>query len=203
MSGRSMVENIRRSCGGEGADAATLNVERWVDQILLFIPMFVAGIITFLVFLGLAYIARRVVRHVFERRKLNPDVEKLVEQATFAFVLILGLLTGLGTMGADVGALIASLGLVGFAVGFALKDAVSNYLAGILILLYQPFGRRDKIAVAGHEGVVIGIDMRYTILDSETRRILVPNSQLFSNVVVVEKSATAPDTSEVSETPPG
>ena len=94
---------------------------------------------------------------------------------------------GLGTIGIDVMGLIASLGLVGFAVGFALKDAISNALAGVLLLVYDPFKRGDVIAVAGKQGTVVEIDMRYTTLDAAEQRILVPNSQLLNNVVVVEK----------------
>jgi small-conductance mechanosensitive channel len=160
-----------------------------VDQVLLFMPKFVAGLVVFLIFWGVGYLLRRIVRRIFKRQDLNRDVEELIEQAVHIALLTLGALTALGTMGVDIAALIASLGLVGFAVGFALKDAISNYLAGILILAYHPFEREDQIAVAGHRGVVVDIDMRYTILDTEERRVLVPNAQLFNNVVTVEKTS--------------
>ena len=104
-------------------------------------------------------------------------------------LMAIGVVTALGTMGADIGGLVASLGLVGFAVGFALKDAISNTLAGILLLAYRPFRRGDVISVAGNEGTVVNIDLRYTVLDTDAQRILVPNSQLFTNVVKVNKPA--------------
>ena len=50
-----------------------------------------------------------------------------------------------GTVGVDVSALVAGLGLAGFAIGFALRDAVSNTLAGVLVLMYQPFRVGDDI----------------------------------------------------------
>ncbi len=90
-------------------------------------------------------------------------------------------------MGVDVSALVAGLGLTGFALGFALRDAVSNLLAGILIILYQPFRPGDRIEVAGSAGTVVGVNLRYTVLDAGDRRILVPNSTLFSNSVTVEE----------------
>jgi small conductance mechanosensitive channel len=96
-------------------------------------------------------------------------------------------IVGFGTMGVDVTALVAGLGLTGFALGFALRDAVSNLLAGVLIILYQPFRSGDRIEVAGSAGRVVGINLRYTILDAGDRRILVPNSNLFSNSVVVHR----------------
>ena len=102
-------------------------------------------------------------------------------------MIAIGLVTGLGTMGIDVSALIAGLGLTGFALGFALRDAVSNLIAGVLILLYQPFGYGDKITVGGNSGTVIGINFRYTVLEADGGTVVhVPNSTMFSNSVTVE-----------------
>jgi small conductance mechanosensitive channel len=78
------------------------------------------------------------------------------------------------------------------ALGFALRDAVSNLLAGILIILYQPFRVGDRIEVAGSAGTVVGINLRYTVLDAADMRILLPNSTLLSNSVVVYRAAGEP-----------
>jgi small conductance mechanosensitive channel len=90
-------------------------------------------------------------------------------------VLALGLVVGLGTMGLNVSALVASLGLTGFALGFAPRDAVANLLAGVLILSHRPLEYGDRIAVTGLEGVIVDIDLRYTTLDAGDKRHLVPN----------------------------
>jgi hypothetical protein len=100
-----------------------------------------------------------------------------------------GTITALGTIGIDIWAMVAGLGLVGFALGFALKDLLSNFLAGFLILLYNPFVRGDVIAVSGNEGQVVEINMRYTVLQNNEKRILIPNSTLFQNNVIVFKRA--------------
>lgn len=90
--------------------------------------------------------------------------------------------------------MVGGLGLTGFALGFALRDAVSNLIAGLLILLYQPFGHGDKIKVGGNSGTVIDINFRYTVLRTDDGTIVhVPNGTMFSNPVAV-----APRTGEVS-----
>ena len=77
-------------------------------------------------------------------------------------------------------------GLTGFALGFALKDIISNTLAGVLILFYKPFHRGDRIEVSGSEGVVESVDMRYTRLSTiDGSHVLVPNSNLFTNSIRV------------------
>ena len=101
-------------------------------------------------------------------------------------LIIIGLITGLGTMGIDISALIAGLGLTGFALGFALRDALSNLLAGTLIILYRPFKPGDIITVAGSTGTVSSINFRYSTLDAGGKTILVPNSTMFSNTVTVQ-----------------
>jgi len=146
-----------------------------------------AGIAIFILFWIAGSVAQSVLRRIFLKRDLNRDVEELAEQGVRIVLTTLGIVTGLGTMGIDVGALVASLGLVGFAVGFALKDAISNLLSGVLILLYQPFERGDTVAVGPKQGRVVDIDLRYTELETPSQRILVPNSHLFSNVVTVDK----------------
>jgi small-conductance mechanosensitive channel len=122
-------------------------------------------------------------------KKLNSGREyvvRLLGKIIKVTLIVIGAVTALGTLGVNVSAIVASLGLTGFALGFALKDALSNILAGILILFYQPFRAGDRIAMMAFEGNVIRIDLRYTMLDGpDGKRILIPNSNLFNNVVVI------------------
>ena len=100
-------------------------------------------------------------------------------------ILVFGAITALGTLGINVSALVVGLGLSGFALGFALKDTISNLLAGVMILAYQPFDIGDYIVVAGKEGQVIHIDFRYTTLENNEKIILIPNSLVFANTVSI------------------
>ena len=88
-------------------------------------------------------------------------------------------------VGVNVSALVAGLGLTGLAIGIALKDVVSNAIAGIMILIYKPFQRNDRIVVTGLEGTVVQIDLRFTTLETADRRILIPNSNLLTNSIIV------------------
>ena len=128
------------------------------------LPSIAAGLAVIIVFLLLTRLTRRIFRHMAER--VEEDRRQLVDLAneTVRYALIVvGLITGLGTMGIDISALIAGLGLTGFALGFALRDALSNLLAGTLIILYRPFKPGDLITVAGNTGTVASINFRYSI----------------------------------------
>ncbi len=126
----------------------------------------------------------RAINHAPSDKK---EVLNLLAKAGRIALIVVGGIAGFGTFGIDVSALVAGLGLTGFALGFALRDALSNLLAGIMILIYQPFTRNDTIEVSGFKGKVVEINLRYTSLESDDARILIPNSTLFKNPIKVSK----------------
>lgn len=146
----------------------------------------VAGSLLILISFWIATaLLKKLIRRLMTTSNLSLDALKLLEQTLISTVWIVGIVTALGTLGIDVSALIAGLGLTGFAVGLALKDILSNLVSGALILIYRPFRRRDRISVGNFEGTVIDIDLRYTTLQGEGKTILIPNSYLFTNTICV------------------
>ncbi|HYT87152.1 MAG TPA: mechanosensitive ion channel domain-containing protein [Gemmataceae bacterium] len=171
-------------------DAATW--QKLLDGFVLFLPRLLTGLIVFVVLWLIAKGAQRVVRRLAALRNLDPNLTAFLSGTAKVVLMFVGAVMALGTMGVDVTALVAGLGLTGFAVGFALKDIISNALSGILILVYKPFRHGDHITVEEHEGQVIEINLRYTVLDVEDKTIFVPNANLFTNVVSVKKKDTPP-----------
>lgn len=134
-----------------------------------------------------AQIVQVVIRRMHRHVDGSADLLDLLGRTAKMAVLVFGFITALGTLGIDVSALVAGLGLTGFALGFAFRDVLSNLLAGVLILLYKPFHRGDHIIVSGLDGTVTEIDLRYTRLKSEGKIILIPNSNLFTNPITVNR----------------
>ena len=159
------------------------------SMLVYYLPKLAAGVLVFAVFWLLALAAYQVVLRIGQARDLHEDLTRFLARIAKNIVLVFGLVTALGTAGVDVAALVAGLGLTGFALGFALKDIISNVLAGILILLYKPFDYDDQITVTSFQGRVAEIDLRYTTLDAGERRFFIPNSMLFTNAITVEKAA--------------
>jgi small conductance mechanosensitive channel len=158
-----------------------------------FLPRLGGAVVVFAVAWFAGRIAAALLRRFGRVRALDPDLTALLGRAVGATLVAFGAVTALGTLGLDVRALIAGLGLTGFALGFALRDIISNTLAGVLILLFKPFHRGDHVSVAGSDGIVSEIDLRYTtlVVDPDTR-VLVPNSTLFTNTIRVERRAAQP-----------
>jgi small conductance mechanosensitive channel len=156
------------------------------DKGLLFLPRLAVGLVIFLVLWLLGAGLQRVVSRAAGNR-LDPGLTYFLSRTAKLSFVVFGAVTALGTLGVDVTALVTGLGLTGFAVGFALKDIISNALSGILILVYKPFRHGDLITVSEQTGKVAEINLRYTVLDSEDKTVFVPNSNLFTNVVIVSK----------------
>jgi len=163
-------------------------LQKLIGQVVNFSPRAVVSVLVFLSFWFMSIIIKRIIRRI--GKMLVPSkkaVFNLMGQLIKGVLLIWGAVMALSKMGVNINALVAGLGLTGFALGFALRDILSNVLAGILILIYRPFERNDRIVVTNFEGLVTNIDLRYTTLQGENKKILIPNSTLFTNAISVLK----------------
>lgn len=156
-----------------------------IDPIVLWLPVIGMALLVFLFFWALSRIAYKAIMKFSGKFRLATPVALILARLTKIGLLIIGAITSLGTLGIDVSALVAGLGLTGFALGFAMKDTISNFLAGVLLLIYRPFEAQDRIRISGHEGRVISIDLRYTTLQREDCKVYIPNSHIFTNPVIL------------------
>lgn len=162
-------------------------VQTLLEEATLWIPKVIGVVVIFVIFFVLAKIIKRIITKASERLKFDINLTSLLARTSSITLIIFGFVTALGTLGVNVSALVAGLGLTGFALGFALKDTISNLLSGVLILIYRPFELGNRIKISGYEGIVISIDLRYTELDSEGNKVLIPNSKLFTDPITVIK----------------
>jgi len=163
------------------------------DRVLAQMLDFVAYLPFLVVALVVVLFARWLARWLAGRERLmrrfsrNPFMRDLARQAVRVVVLGAGLLLALEVLDAStlVGSLLGAAGVVGLAVGFALRDTVENYIASLLLSLRQPFARDDLVQIAGWEGRVLRLTARATILmtlDGNHTRI--PNATVYKAVIV-------------------
>lgn len=160
-------------------------VQYFLDQAILWAPKIIGALVILLVFFVLSKIIKKVIMGTSDRLKIDESLTSLLARTSSVTLFIFGFITALGTLGVNVSALVAGLGLTGFALGFAMKDTISNLLSGVLILLYRPFVKGNRIKISGYEGIVVSIDLRYTELESDGARVLIPNSKLFTDPIAV------------------
>lgn len=163
-----------------------LHADSLIQASLLYLPRLAGAFLLFAAFWLTGTLTRRVVfRLARDTTSERQAIIRLMAKGTHVTLVLVGGISALGTLGVNIGAMVAGLGLTGFALGLALRDILSNVVSGVLVLLYRPFKRDDRITVSGFEGTVVSVDLRYTILKTEKGKVLIPNATLFTQNVLV------------------
>jgi len=151
-----------------------------------------------IMFFIIVYVFRKLsnlAQKLAETGLANSDIElslllrRMVVSIVRNTIMVIGVLIALSQVGISLGPLLAGLGVVGFVVGFALQDTLSNFAAGLLILIYRPFDVEDLIEAGGVSGMVSNMSLvNTTILTFDNQTIVVPNNKIWGDVI---KNVTA------------
>jgi small conductance mechanosensitive channel len=168
------------------------SAHRMADGIIARMPSLILAVAVFFLFYLLSVIVVRIIRRSTRGRRENLGVvfSRLVGSAT----VLLGFLVAFSIVSPSfhAGDLIKLLGIGSVAIGFAFQNILQNFLAGLLLLLSEPFRVGDEIKLDTFEGTVREIQTRATIIRTyDERRVVIPNADLFTHSVVVN---TASDT---------
>ncbi len=162
-------------------------LDNWLDGFIKALPNIVIGIV---IFIAMLYIGRwlgKLVKKLL-KNKGRQNFGDLLGSFTRYLVIIFGIAVSLTIMAPNLSPadLIASMGVSSVAIGFAFQDILQNWLAGILILLRQPFEIGDQIIVDQYEGTVEKIKTRATIITTyDGKRVVIPNNTVYNNSVTV------------------
>jgi small-conductance mechanosensitive channel len=171
--------------GREVAASIRAAFSRLGESALRVVPSLLAAGLVIVFFWAAARGVRLLMRIVFRRVVGDLTIENLIKQVGYYSVWIVGLLVAAGAIGFEPQAVITGLGLTSLALGFALKDILSNFVSGLLILVMRPFELGDQVVVGASEGAVEKIDLRAThIRTYDGRLALVPNAEVFTSRVI-------------------
>ncbi len=176
------------------SDAATGlfgKIAGWIDSFVLLLPNLVVAVLIVVAAVFVARVARRVVQGLLHRTTGHaPQAKNVVGLlGTLAYVAVLsaGTFIALGVLNLDgvVTTLLAGAGVVGLALGFAFQDIASNFIAGILMAVRNPFLVGEIIETSGFTGTVREITLRSTILDTFTgQKVILPNAKVYGDPIV-------------------
>lgn len=150
-------------------------------------PLLLVAIVIVLVSLWLGSFISARMRVVTRLSRSNPYMDGLLRNAAKFLIVLAGVLVALDLLGATslVGAVLGSAGVVGLVLGFAFKDIAENYIAGILLSLRQPFSPGDSVRVDTHEGKVVALTPRATVLmTADGNHLQLPNGLVFKSVLL-------------------
>jgi small-conductance mechanosensitive channel len=162
-----------------------------LQHLISLIPRLIIAALLFLFFYGLAVLVAKIIRKSLRQMAHVPEeVRLLIARLAYLGMLAIGLLVALSASNINVTAFVASLGLAGFALGFALKDILENFISGILLLFARPFSLNDQVTVGSfegdstYEGTVTAVQIRTTTLRThDNELIVIPNNIIYMNPV--------------------
>ncbi len=149
----------------------------WTSRILLAFVLFFIG----------RFVAQMIIR-LLKKAMLQSEVDemlvKFLADVTYMLLLIAVVIASLDQLGVNTTSLLAILGAAGLAIGLALKDSLSNFAAGVMLILFRPFKNGDYIEAAGTDGTVERVNIFNTVLRTgDNREITIPNSGIYGGMI--------------------
>lgn len=172
----------------ESVSTAWGKIQAMLDGLIVMLPNIVLAVIVFAIFFFTARAIKSLVRRLTRKHRQARNLGLVLGRLSQGTILLVGLFVALSIIipSFKAGDLIQLLGISGVAIGFAFRDILQNFLAGVLILLTEPFQINDQIVFKNFEGTVEEIQTRATTIRTyDGRRVVIPNSELFTNSITV------------------
>lgn len=158
-------------------------VYTWYESLISSLPNMALAILVFILFLFLAKALRKVSNGVFRKLNYNLALRNLLISIVHFAVLLIGLFICLELLDLDktVTSLLAGAGVLGLALGFAFQEIASNFIAGIIIAMREPYRLGDIVEIQTYMGVVSEINLRTTHLTTfDELEVIIPNKTMFT-----------------------
>lgn len=180
-------DNINRTLDvQENVSTVYQGLKAQLENLVKALPLLLVGIVIFaLVTWFGSWLSNR--KRMWQRLTPNPFVAELLSQTVKVIFIIFGLILGLSLIGAEtiLGTLLGGAGVIGIAVGFAVKDTIENYIASLMLNIRQPFRARDQVVINGQEGIVVRLTSRATILMTlDGNQLRIPNAEVFKGTIL-------------------
>ena len=170
----------------ENVNTVYQGLKSQAKKLMKAVPLIVVGIVIFSIVTWFgSWLSNR--KKFWQRLTPNPFVAELLSQTIKVVFIIFGLILALSLVGADtlLGTLLGGAGVIGIAVGFAVKDSIENYIASLLLSIRQPFRARDQIVINDKEGIVVRLTSRATILMTlDGNQLRIPNAEVFKATIL-------------------
>ena len=145
-------------------------------------------VIALVIFVVGKWIAKRVqntLEKLLRKRKVDEVLVDFLGTIASTLIIIVAVIAAVDQMGIPATSFLAVIGAAGLAIGLALKDSLSNFASGVMLVLFRPFGKGDFVDAGGITGTVDEIHLVSTILTTpDNRQVIVPNALMYSSAII-------------------
>jgi small conductance mechanosensitive channel len=158
--------------------------QQFLGRVVDFLPRLLAAVLVVLLFVLFHRMASRAVARALRDSKADPAMQAVGQRLARYVFYGFGLLMAANQLGFEVGSVLAGLGIIGIAIGFAAQDLLSNLIAGFTIFWDRPFRIGDVVTIAGIQGTVKEIGLRSTRLQTpDSRDVILPNKDVINQTI--------------------
>ena len=178
---------------------SNINIDKIIETLTYWATAYsiklIAAILIFIIGKWLAGKISRLITKLLEKNNIDATLVNFLESIIYYTFLIVVIIATAGQLGINTTSIITIVGAAGLAIGLALKDSLSNFASGVMLILFRPFRVGDFVTAGGVSGTVVSIALFNTTLNTpDNQRVIVPNSGITSSVIT---NVTANDTRRV------
>lgn len=162
-------------------------VNTWIADFIAILPNLALAVVIVLGAWLAARLARNLSRRVLRKVSNNESLNYIGNTLVYIAVLSIGVFSALSVMHLDkaVTSMLAGVGIVGLALGFAFQDIAANFVSGVLISIRKPYTIGDLIETNGKMGTVENVNLRTTMIkDFQGQEVIIPNKDVFGSVLM-------------------
>ncbi|AWV99920.1 mechanosensitive ion channel family protein [Arcticibacterium luteifluviistationis] len=162
-------------------------INNWAAASIKMLPNFLVAVLTLIAFIIIARIVRRILTKLLDKTTSNLALQNLLIRIGYFAIIAVGLFAALGILELDktVTSLLAGVGVIGLALGFAFQDIASNFISGVILAVRSPINIGDIIEVSGHMGTVTDTNLRVTSIKTfQGQEVFIPNSTILQDAIV-------------------
>jgi small conductance mechanosensitive channel len=165
-----------------------MDIDKYLDIIMNWLSVYslkiVAAILVLIIGKWLSRKISKVLSIVLEKNKVDATLVGFLANITYYALLIMVIIAAAGQLGINTTSFLTIVGAAGLAVGLALKDSLSNFASGVMLILFRPFHVGDFVTAGGVTGKVEQITIFTTVLNTpDNQRVIVPNGAITSDVI--------------------
>ena len=176
-----------------------INLDKIIETLTLWITTYsikiIAAVLILIIGKWLSRKVTNILTKLLEKNKVDITLTRFFDSIVYYTLLIVVLIAVAGQLGINTTSFLTIVGAAGLAIGLALKDSLSNFASGVMLIMFRPYRVGDFVTVGGVSGTVSAIDIFNTTLHSpDNQKIIVPNANITTDVIT---NVTANDTRRV------
>ena len=165
-----------------------INVEKYIEMVTYWVTTYSVKIIAALLILVIGkWLARKItnmIMKLMEKNKVDITLVRFLDSIMYYTFMVMVVIAAAGQLGVNTTSFLTIVGAAGLAIGLALKDSLSNFASGVMLVLFRPYRVNDYVDIGGVAGTVVSVSLFTTELNTpDNQKVIVPNAGITSNVI--------------------